>query len=1255
MSSFTSLTISSKRARFVAAAAALALITLSAGAGATAANAKPAGPDASSPASTSGPSVGKSPSPTSSPSASSKSVSASKGDNSCEGDNDGPSSLRAQSHSSSDPCCGQNENNNPSSIRAQHSYDTDDCCPPSTSPSSIAATSEGEGEHGTKGSHDCCLTNTPSNVSTQDHRHSKDSKHKKKHKDHGNTNTFDCCLISNSPSSGKSDHHGHRGHKDKYGHCIVPVYDINIQKSQTEANPVGPGQTVHYVLTVSNDGAVTSPNNKNTAPAGFKVYDPIPDFLTLVSVSGTGFSCTPDFVNNEANCTATQSLAAGASRVITVTVTADDDSGNADPQTNEACLQDGVKSNYPSTHGRDDNDEDHNVYAAGCSSVVTEFKTGTLTLSKANDPVEATHLTGFNSEITYTITASASGDIDQTGVVVTDILPGYDADHTSGLTNLADGLNSVVCKDAGANVITACASYSPASHKVTANLGTITSGTSATVTITVKVPSQAIAAPPTTVDILNQAHASSNQTGSEDDVKSEVVTNVVDIAAGEPRAVCDDGTPTFDVSGGGFTDGDTVTMDIYDRNGNLVYTNYAPQTPDYSGPVSTEADSTGQAAFTDIPWPGFSDDGATKTYPSFDSPDFSEIQVVLHSDGHEVLPTSIHSGPWLHVLASTPSHETGKIIIDYPTASSACTPVALEIAKANNPTSSATVTTFGSEITYTLDVTAPETNLASARNVQVSDVLPGYDPNFTGSGLVTYKPSSGACNDGVSDINPDSTCVVTLTNSNHTVNWALGLMQPGEHRQVQFVVTVDTQGLPSNPSIFTMTNQASVDSSDTDPTDSNTVDNPANIPLSAGLTVVKKASVSVSNPNKLWFKTVIRPRGKVVTYRYQVTNTGSLPISNISLNDDLNFGPKYGTSVLSSLNETSLYNCRVGGDQTSSAPDYGSTDSFNQGVTIGSVVLAPGENLWLYCDLVVPSSLTDAQVAKNSIFDKATVNGTTGLGPISAQSNEVIVEVATEDSDIVPFKAITDNDGTNYRKFDDLGRLEVPTLKTFRMFLDNVSTTPQQVTVYDYFANESKGLSKANRDSIFNNMKCVNYNPTSPYSFAAPITDADVIADGAFTGGSADVAFTADTGGKNAGTFLARSQDLGVIQPEGGWSFVCQATLLPGEYDLTNEFRVISTPVDLGADGSGGSSPFRVRTSAAAIPAVTGKQDVVSTAGVELGTPVDNGGGSGGGVTDTSGSPLPKTGADLVIPTAILGMLLVGLGVGTRRLARRTH
>ena len=104
---------------------------------------------------------------------------------------------------------------------------------------------------------------------------------------------------------------------------------------------------------------------------------------------------------------------------------------------------------------------------------------------------------------------------------------------------------------------------------------------------------------------------------------------------------------------------------------------------------------------------------------------------------------------------------------------------------------------------------------------------------------------------------------------------------------------------------------------------------------------------------------------------------------------------------------------------------------------------------------------------------------------------------------------------------------------------------------------------------------------------------------------------------------------------------------------MINVFRVVSTPVlePTSARGSG----FRVGATATSVPAVTGKQDVVAKAGVQLGTPVEQGGGSGGGVSEESGSPLAKTGADLVIPTAILGMLLVGLGVGARRLGRATR
>jgi hypothetical protein len=104
---------------------------------------------------------------------------------------------------------------------------------------------------------------------------------------------------------------------------------------------------------------------------------------------------------------------------------------------------------------------------------------------------------------------------------------------------------------------------------------------------------------------------------------------------------------------------------------------------------------------------------------------------------------------------------------------------------------------------------------------------------------------------------------------------------------------------------------------------------------------------------------------------------------------------------------------------------------------------------------------------------------------------------------------------------------------------------------------------------------------------------------------------------------------------------------------LTNVFRVISTPVlePTSARGSG----FRVGAKATSVPAVTGQEDVTAKAGVQLGTPVDAGGGTGGGVSEESGSQLAKTGAELVVPTAILGMLLVGLGIGARRLGRATR
>jgi uncharacterized repeat protein (TIGR01451 family) len=722
---------------------------------------------------------------------------------------------------------------------------------------------------------------------------------------------------------------------------------------------------------------------------------------------------------------------------------------------------------------------------------------------------------------------------------------------------------------------------------------------------------------------------------------------------GITRAVCNVDIPEFDVAGDGFQEGDVVTMDIYDANNNLL--------PDYQpanelAPVQQIADANGTVQFSGVWWPGFSNN-PTKIYPG---PQLLQIKVVLNAEGS--FPTSFTDGGFApSLLPSGSGHSTAPVTIDYPTASKACTPIALDIVKSNNPTVSTTITEFGAEITYTMDVTASGNNLVDARSVTVSDVLPGYDT--VTSGKATYKAGSAACDPTILVLGSDSTCDITLSNSNHTVTWELGVLRPGDTRQVSFVVTVDVQGTSTNPASFSLKNQASLDTADTDPQGSNVVENPVVVPLSKSIEITKKAAVSQADPTQTFFKTVVRPRGQVVTYRYRVDNTGTLPVTNLKLSDDLNFGPAYGTSAVSSLNEDDLTNCRVGGntelvprDSVNAAPSYGETQSFNLGQTIGNsgaITILPGESAYLYCDLLVPTSLTDAQIARNSIFDKASISGSTVSGAVNAESNVVIVDIPKVVSDVVPFKAITDEDGTNYRKFDDFGRLEVTTLKTWRMFVDNVSTTPQQVTVYDYFANESKGLSKTARDAIFNSMICINYNADSSFKeFPNPVP-AVPKPNGAFLSPAQNVTFQAATGGGDAGTYLARSQDLGVIKPEGGWNIVCQAQLPPGEYDLINVFRVVSTPVlePTSARGSG----FRVGAKATSVPAVTGEQDVTAKAGVQLGTPVDAGGGTGGGVSEESGSQLAKTGAELVVPTAILGMLLVGLGIGARRLGRATR
>jgi uncharacterized repeat protein (TIGR01451 family) len=82
-----------------------------------------------------------------------------------------------------------------------------------------------------------------------------------------------------------------------------PVADLGINK--TGPSIAKPGDTVTYVLTVTNTGGPTS---------GFTVNDQMPAGLTATSISGSGFTCTLA----TATCTYPGTLPGGGTAVITV-------------------------------------------------------------------------------------------------------------------------------------------------------------------------------------------------------------------------------------------------------------------------------------------------------------------------------------------------------------------------------------------------------------------------------------------------------------------------------------------------------------------------------------------------------------------------------------------------------------------------------------------------------------------------------------------------------------------------------------------------------------------------------------------------------------------------------------------------------------------------------------------------------------------------------------------------------------------------
>jgi LPXTG-motif cell wall-anchored protein len=362
-------------------------------------------------------------------------------------------------------------------------------------------------------------------------------------------------------------------------------------------------------------------------------------------------------------------------------------------------------------------------------------------------------------------------------------------------------------------------------------------------------------------------------------------------------------------------------------------------------------------------------------------------------------------------------------------------------------------------------------------------------------------------------------------------------------------------------------------------------------------------------------------------YRFEVTNDGNVSVSDLVLTDDMYVAQQASGPVTSSvLDEGDIDNCTVGTDG-GNLTTGGTPFEFGQPIT--GLTLGVGESVFLFCELPIPPGTTLGE--GGLIFNQAFVSGSAEGGPVQDDSNITVLALTPG---IIKF--IVDEDGSNPVTFVAKAKSTSATEVYFDLLVDNKTGDDRYFTVYDYFDDESLGLTEQERDGIFDSLVCLDFDDPSVYGDAYP-TAADYAGQAGsgdiLTFGPVDTTFQA---GQNAtaeaGTYYARAHYLGFIANGDGFQITCQLTLPPGDYELTNIFRMVADleppafevtdPIDPGpvealAEIAGlqlveAVSAYVVNLAGLLLQdttteAVTGDVDVAAAAGVTVGEPVEPG------------------------------------------------
>ena len=503
---------------------------------------------------------------------------------------------------------------------------------------------------------------------------------------------------------------------------VTPVVDISLVKAVNDTTPFV-GDTVTFTLTLANGGPSTATN--------VTVTDVVPSGYTYVASSITGGT-----TNNDTNPATTgltwtvNSLASGASVDLTYQAT---------------VLSSGTYDNFAEVTAQDQDDSD-STPNNGNGTTAAEDDESVQTVTPVDltiDKDTSTSLVGPNGVVTYTIVVVNSGPTDLTNLQVTDALP----DFNGGTVGTGFTVASVTSADVTINL-----GYDGSTDTdLLAGTDTLTSGTTATITVTLSLTNAA----PGTYD--NTVVATTDQTGSIDDdgtvandpgtpgggadpeTDEDVTVELVDILLVK---TVDDSTPFV---------GDTVTFTLTLANAgpstatNVTVTDVVPSGYTYvAASIGSNAGGTG-ATITP------NDAGAPTLTWDVDALDSGESVTLTYQA--TVLASGLYDN-FAEVTAqdqedsdSTPNNGNGTTAAEDDESVQTVTPVDLTIDK---DTSTATVGPNG-VVTYTIVVV--NSGPTDLTNLQVTDTPPFAVGQFNVVGLAVLGATANLSYDGTTNTN----------------------------------------------------------------------------------------------------------------------------------------------------------------------------------------------------------------------------------------------------------------------------------------------------------------------------------------------------------------------------------------------------------------------------------------------------------------------------------------------------------------------